>query len=190
MKAVDQFMRTNKRIYNADNYCDLSSLYRVIDAEEYDILYGINDGDFYDRQQRSVIKNAAYKEINGKTLTVIYECPCKTTKKDNHHYNYNRPLEVVRLCRSCHVKEHHRLQLSAASPLNIATNQAVNAQAEDRLDSSQHHETAASYRESIPCMDDDRRAVAVTAELESRKCFSISLPCHGESVTAAQAINR
>ena len=59
MKAVDQFMRTNKRIYNADNYCDLSSLYRVLDAEEYDILYGINDGDFYDRQQRSVIKNAA-----------------------------------------------------------------------------------------------------------------------------------
>lgn len=174
MKAVDQFMRTNKRIYNADNYCDLSSLYRVLDAEEYDILYGINDGDFYDRQQRSVIKNAAYKEINGKTLTVIYECPCKTTKKDNHHYNYNRPLEVVRLCRSCHVKEHHRLQLSAASPLNIATNQAVNTQVEDRLDSSQFHETTTSYRESIPCMGDDRRAVAVTAELESRKAFLVS----------------
>ena len=58
MKAVDQFMRTNKRIYNTENNYDISSLYRALDADEYDILYGIDDSEFYDRQ-RAVIRNAA-----------------------------------------------------------------------------------------------------------------------------------
>lgn len=191
MKAVDQFMRTNKRIYNTENNYDISSLYRALDADEYDILYGIDDSEFYDRQ-RAVIRNAAYQKMYGKKLTIIYECPCKTTKKDNHHYNYNRPLEVMRLCRPCHLKEHHRLQLSAASPLNIATTPAVQAPAKDRGDlSNQFHETATSYREFMPCINDDRGAVTVTAELESRKCFTcISLPRNGRTDTAAIALNR
>ena len=127
MKAVDHFMRTNKRIYNTDNNYDLSSLYRAIDADEYDILYGIDDSDFYGK-----IRNAAYKKMYGNKLTIIYECPCKTTKKENHHYNYNRPLEVARLCRSCHLKEHSRLRLLAVSTADNSTTPAVQTSVEDR----------------------------------------------------------
>ena len=42
-------------------------------------------------------------------VVVVYECACDTPNKINHHYDYARPLEVVRLCKSCHRKEHSRL---------------------------------------------------------------------------------
>lgn len=131
--AVDRYLKSNRRFAESETYPDMTALYRALDHDEYDILYGINDSEYYDKQ-RSIIKNAAYKEINGKTLTIIYECPCKTTKKDNHHYNYNRPLEVVRLCRSCHTKEHYRLKLLADQSATNSTTPAVNAPAEDRGD--------------------------------------------------------
>jgi hypothetical protein len=42
-------------------------------------------------------------------VIVVYECACETPKKVNHHYDYERPYEVVKLCNSCHRKEHARL---------------------------------------------------------------------------------
>ena len=78
--AVDRYLKSNRRFAESETYPDMTALYRALDHDEYDILYGINDSEYYDKQ-RSIIKNAAYKEINGKTLTIIYECPCKTTKK-------------------------------------------------------------------------------------------------------------
>lgn len=43
-------------------------------------------------------------------LVILYECPCDAEKKHNHHHDYERPLEVIRLCHSCHIKEHKRLR--------------------------------------------------------------------------------
>lgn len=43
------------------------------------------------------------------SVVVVYECACETVDKVNHHYDYSRPLEVVRLCRQCHRREHGRL---------------------------------------------------------------------------------
>ena len=50
-----------------------------------------------------------YADIVGK-LDVIYECRCKDKKKFNHHFDYDRPREVIRLCRNCHLVEHYRLK--------------------------------------------------------------------------------
>jgi hypothetical protein len=43
-------------------------------------------------------------------FNVLYECRCENKKKENHHFDYSRPLEVIRLCSSCHKNEHKRLR--------------------------------------------------------------------------------
>ena len=35
---------------------------------------------------------------------------CQGVPAQGHHPNYDRPLEVVWLCRECHLKEHRRLR--------------------------------------------------------------------------------
>jgi hypothetical protein len=47
--------------------------------------------------------------INKDDLDIIYECSCNNKIKIYHHFNYDRPLEVIRMCKSCHRKEHGRL---------------------------------------------------------------------------------
>lgn len=46
-------------------------------------------------------------------IIVLYEHPCKSKMKINHHPDYNKPLEVVKMCRSCHVFEHISLKKEA-----------------------------------------------------------------------------
>lgn len=43
-------------------------------------------------------------------LNVLYECPCDTKDKHNHHPDYSKPYEVIRLCGPCHRAEHKRLR--------------------------------------------------------------------------------
>jgi hypothetical protein len=35
---------------------------------------------------------------------------CGADKPDKHHPDYDKPLEVVFLCRRCHIAEHKRLR--------------------------------------------------------------------------------
>jgi hypothetical protein len=41
-------------------------------------------------------------------MKILYECKCKSKHKENHHFDYSRPTEVIRLCSSCHKIEHRR----------------------------------------------------------------------------------
>ena len=106
---VDKFLRSNKRFNDSDNYRDMKSLYQALDADEYDIVYGIDTSDFKMHEFRTTVQQGAYRKMRGEKLNILYECPCKTSKKVNHHFNYDRPLEVMRLCISCHRREHIRL---------------------------------------------------------------------------------
>lgn len=54
-----------------------------------------------------------------KHVVVVYECACETPTKVNHHYDYARPYEVVRLCNSCHRKEHARLNFLRQQNMTI-----------------------------------------------------------------------
>lgn len=40
---------------------------------------------------------------------IIYECLCEKGHKENHHPFKNSTTIIMRLCKSCHVKEHKRL---------------------------------------------------------------------------------
>jgi hypothetical protein len=193
--AVDRYLKSNRRFAENESYPDMTALYQALDRDEYDIIYGIDDSEF----SLSLSKKANSKiQSNPDKINIIYECSCNHPRKHRHHPNYDEPYTVLLLCPSCHRKEHARLhrwhepayELLADQSATNSTTPAVNAPAEDRLDGSQHHETETSYWEFAPCANDDRRAVAVTAELESRKCFSISLPRDGRTDTAALAINR
>ena len=61
---------------------------------------------------RHEIKQLAQQLIhdNPEMVSVIYECPCKKDKKELHHFDYFNPYQVLKLCRSCHAKEHGRLK--------------------------------------------------------------------------------
>ena len=52
--------------------------------------------------------------FNQDKVNVLYECACKGGKKINHHFDYSRPFDVIRLCHKCHQKEHSRLRRLAA----------------------------------------------------------------------------
>ena len=39
-------------------------------------------------------------------------CPCGNTNVQAHHEDYNKPLEVIWLCVSCHIKLHKEKKLS------------------------------------------------------------------------------
>jgi len=43
-------------------------------------------------------------------VQILYECPCDNGKKHGHHFDYDRPFEVFRLCPNCHRAEHVRLR--------------------------------------------------------------------------------
>lgn len=162
--SVDKFLRRNKRINNADNYQDMTSLFRVLDMDEYDTIYGIDFSDFKMHHEMKSIKYGAYRKMSGATLNIIYECPCKTTKKIHHHYNYDRPLEVMLLCHSCHGKEHSRLSKQSDQSDNntLASHEQPNSRdlmvREDRS-----FDMVSSYAESVPCTGDDTQTDSMTA---------------------------
>ncbi len=43
-------------------------------------------------------------------IVILFECACIHPRKHNHHPDYNKPFEVIRLCPSCHAAEHKRLR--------------------------------------------------------------------------------
>lgn len=177
---VDKFLRSNKRFSDADNYRDMSSLYQALDMEEYDVIYGLDTAEFkmHDPAYKTMdmIKRGAYRKMKGEKLNIIYECPCKTTKKVNHHFCYDRPLEVMRLCISCHRREH--IRLNAQSDLSGSDSLAINEQPNSRdfIEREEfQQDSVTSYQESVPCADDDGQTDTLTAVCESGKTTSMQI---------------
>ena len=58
-------------------------------------------------------------------ICVLYECQCQREKKLFHHPDYNQTDLVVRLCYSCHVREHIRLGSYKSGPLGNYRRKAI-----------------------------------------------------------------
>lgn len=142
MTAVDKFMKTNKRLYEPENNFEMSSLWRALDADEFDAYYGI-DTTFI----RASVMNEAYRKMHNQKINVIYECPCKKEKKHRHHFDYDRPCDVLLLCVSCHRKEHSRLHQSQAAM--TAHDSSTVAPSEDSLTAVTSQDRATQQQYSL-----------------------------------------
>jgi len=64
----------------------------------------------WQRNHPDKAKSQALCKANPGKVIVLYECSCEPDKKKhNHHFDYSRAFEVIRLCERCHVSEHNRL---------------------------------------------------------------------------------
>jgi hypothetical protein len=66
-------------------------------------------------QARMEVKLAIEKGL----LPSLLNCNCficKKPAKDYHHENYNEPLNVIPLCRYCHVKRHRQIKKESIEP--------------------------------------------------------------------------
>jgi len=56
------------------------------------------------KQARALLHKAV---VNGKVIKPSNCEQCGGTNPQAHHHDYEKPLDVIWLCVSCHSKEHH-----------------------------------------------------------------------------------
>lgn len=85
-------------------------------------MIGISAKNQYEMQFKvGIILNTAVRKGIIKKPTSCSKCGTKRESKfiHGHHWNYFRPLDVVWLCATCHVKLHNRLAANGKGPPRI-----------------------------------------------------------------------
>lgn len=81
----------------------------VVDLSVLEPYKVIKDADIINMDEYRFNQKKAVAVANRKQVQIIYECPCEVERKHKHHWNYEKPLEVMLLCPQCHGAEHRRL---------------------------------------------------------------------------------
>ena len=111
----------------AEEYQDLNeitAIASVISIEEYDDVYGIDDGVALLIGPRSLV----YSEMNKRTneIIILFECKHHTTyTKHRHHPDYNKPLEIELLCKHCHQSRHKAQRKRTFGNFNFTQKEAT-----------------------------------------------------------------
>jgi hypothetical protein len=69
------------------------------------------------KEEKEQKKKVLCREMAKKIPKIKCEMCHKTEKLHRHHPNYEKPLDVVVLCRDCHGEEHRRINRHIASEL-------------------------------------------------------------------------
>lgn len=108
---------------------EVNAIASVISFEEFDDLYGIQDGEILTGG-----RYPTYKEMNKhlNELVVLFECPHHTTyTKHRHHPDYNKPLEIELLCRRCHQSRHKILRRDTFGSFNLSKRSLADKSVDD-----------------------------------------------------------
>lgn len=92
--------------WNIENCPDCKGRQHHPTPNERYLLY--NQNWIKDNPEKKKAKDLVYARPD--LVTVLYECPCKVEQKHNHHFDYERPYDVIRLCMKHHMVEHKRLR--------------------------------------------------------------------------------
>lgn len=68
-------------------------------------------------QQQNKHKTRTYAKTHYYNVPLDKECAsCGTTESlERHHPDYSKPLEIVTLCHSCHMRLHHKLRVTSVT---------------------------------------------------------------------------
>lgn len=58
----------------------------------------------YKQRAKQILENAVKSGKLKRRPCIV----CRNSKADGHHPDYSKPLEVIWLCRACHMKEHRK----------------------------------------------------------------------------------
>jgi pterin-4a-carbinolamine dehydratase len=72
----------------------------------------------WQKTHKEKVRAQSIAKANPHLLNILFECACESTKKVNHHPDYSRPYDVIRLCEKCHREEHARLRAIQKSALS------------------------------------------------------------------------
>lgn len=64
----------------------------------------------WQQENKEKVKASYAARYYAERVDILYECRCKTDYKENHHYDYDRPYQVIRLCPKCHKEWHNKLR--------------------------------------------------------------------------------
>lgn len=64
----------------------------------------------WQRENRDKVRAQSVAKLHRDEVIVLYECPCDHPKKHMHHFDYELPFCVFKLCPKCHSAEHARLR--------------------------------------------------------------------------------
>lgn len=59
-----------------------------------------------EQKRKDECRNATMKAVYAGVLERPDKCECGSGPVEAHHYDYDKPLDVEWLCRTCHSKEH------------------------------------------------------------------------------------
>jgi len=128
VECASKYRKAHRDDYQYNTHCPSYKKFTPEEAKQRLLARSVK----WQKENKVKVYTALMSRKNKDLLTILYECPCDHPKKQNHHPRYEAPLEILKLCPSCHAKEHKRLRSLSVPTEEIAVPPPLMLIAEDR----------------------------------------------------------